>query len=58
MVVPDADELAAGDPIEVARENAGRKLRAAAERLEAQGTEPPAAILATDTVVVLDGGVH
>jgi septum formation protein len=44
----DVEELAAGDPAEVARENARRKAAAA----------PGDLVLGVDTVVALDGGIH
>jgi septum formation protein len=49
-VVPDVDELAAGDPVEVARTNARLK----AEAVEADGRPT----LGVDTIVVLDGKIH
>jgi septum formation protein len=49
-VVPDVDELAAGDPIEVARENARRKAEAA------PADDRPT--IGVDTIVVLDGAIH
>ena len=48
-MVPDVDELADGDPIEVARENARRKA-------EAVGDDRPT--LGVDTIVVLDRKIH
>ena len=47
----DVEELAAGDPVEVARANALSKARAAAE------LRPGATILGVDTVVALDGEI-
>jgi septum formation protein len=47
-VVPDVDELADGDPVEVARANARRKADAVEGDL----------VLAVDTIVVLDGAIH
>jgi septum formation protein len=47
-VVPDVDELADGDPVDVARTNARRKADAVAGDL----------VLAVDTIVVLDGKIH
>jgi septum formation protein len=47
-VVPDVHETSDGDPVEVARENAGRKL-------DAVGGDPA---LAVDTIVTLDGAIH
>jgi len=47
--VSDAEELLAGDPIEVAVENARRK---------AQAVEAEASVLGVDTVVVLDGAIY
>ena len=47
-MVPDVDELADGDPVEVARTNA---------RLKADAVEGPS-VLAVDTIVVLDGKIH
>jgi len=47
----DVEELAAGDPIEVACENALRKARAGAEK------RPGETILGVDTVVALDGEI-
>ena len=50
--VTDVEELAAGDPIEVARANALAKARAAARR------DPERTILGVDTVVALDGVIY
>lgn len=47
----DVEELAAGDPVEVARANALRKAAAAAELC------PGATILGVDTIVTLDGEI-
>ena len=47
----DVEELAAGDPIEVARTNALRKVQAAARQ------RPDGTILGVDTVVALDGEI-
>ena len=47
-IVTDAEELAAGDPVEVARENARIKLEAV------EGDT----VLAVDTLVTLDGAIH
>lgn len=47
----DVDELGAGDPIEVARENARRKACGAAS------LRPEATILGVDTLVTLDGEI-
>jgi len=47
----DVDELTAGDPIEVARDNALRKAQAGA------AARPGARILGVDTVVALDGEI-
>jgi septum formation protein len=47
-VPADVEELAAGDPAEVARENARRKASAVAGEL----------VLGVDTVVALDGAIH
>jgi septum formation protein len=49
-VVPDVDELADGDPVEVARENARRKAEAAGA-----GERPT---IGVDTIVVLDRKIH
>lgn len=49
-MVSDAEELADGDPVEVAVENARRKALAVAA-----GDGP---VLGVDTVVVLDGGIY
>jgi septum formation protein len=49
-VVPEVDELSAGDPVEVARENARRKVEAV------PGGDRP--IIGVDTIVVLDGKIH
>jgi len=49
VVVSDAEELVAGDPVEVAVENARRKALAVAA---------PATVLGVDTVVALDGVVY
>jgi septum formation protein len=51
-VVPNVDELTAGDPEHAVVENARRKARAVLERVE--GGEP---VLAADTEVVLDGRI-
>ena len=48
MVVPDVEELADGDPVEVARENASLKAEAVDGEL----------VLAVDTIVVLGGEIH
>jgi len=48
-VVPDVDELADGDPVEVARENARRKVEA---------VEDDRPTLGVDTIVVLDRKIH
>jgi septum formation protein len=48
VVVPDVEELGEGDPVEVARENARRKLDAV----------DGAPALAVDTLVTLDGTIH
>ena len=48
-MVPDVDELADGDPIEVARENARRK---------AEAVEDDRPTLGVDTIVVLDRKIH
>jgi septum formation protein len=47
----DVEEIAAGDPVEVARENALRKARAAAAQ------RPDGTILGVDTIVALDGEI-
>jgi nucleoside triphosphate pyrophosphatase len=47
----DVEELAVGDPIEVARENAARKARAGAR------LRPGRRVLGVDTVVALDGEI-
>jgi septum formation protein len=52
VVQVDVEELAAGDPVEVARSNALAKARAAAEQ------RPAATILGVDTVVALDGEIY
>lgn len=53
VVAPtDAGELEAGDPLEVAAENARRKARAAIGR-----TDPAATVLGVDTVVALHGRI-
>ena len=52
-MVPDVDELADGDPVEVARENARRK--AEAVRSEGAGEQ---AVIGVDTIVVLDRKIH
>ena len=49
-MVPDVDELADGDPVEVARENARRKAEAVGE------DERPT--IGVDTIVVLDRKIH
>lgn len=51
VVEVDVDEIAAGDPIEVARANALAKATAAA------GGHPGDAVLGVDTVVALDGEI-
>ncbi len=48
----DVEEIAAGDPVEVARTNALRKAEAAA------ALRPEATILGVDTVVALDGVIY
>ena len=48
-MVPDVDELADGDPVEVARENARRKVEAVDD------TRPT---IGVDTIVVLDRKIH
>ena len=51
-VVPaGVDELTAGDPHAVARENARRKA------LAVSGSDPPALVLGADTIVVIDGEI-
>ena len=51
-VVPvDVDELAAGDPVQVARDNALAKALAGAE------LRPGATVLGVDTIVVCDGAI-
>jgi len=52
VLVVDVEELAAGDPVEVARANALAKARAA------QRLRPGATILGVDTVVALDGEIY
>ncbi len=47
----DVEELGAGDPVEVARENARRKASRAAS------VRPEATILGVDTIVTLDGEI-
>lgn len=56
VVVPDVDEIAEGDPVEVARTNARLKADAIAARRRAAGDDRP--ILATDTVVRLGDTVY
>ena len=51
MVAVDVEEVAAGDPIEVARENARRKAQAGAL------ARPGRTILGVDTLVALDGEI-
>jgi septum formation protein len=51
-VIPDVDELTAGEPEHAVVENARRKARAALERVG--GSDP---VLAADTEVVLDGRI-
>lgn len=61
MVVSDADELEAGDPVEVAVENARRKALAAVEGIAAPLTshsEARSAVLGVDTVVALGGSLY
>ncbi len=53
MAPQDVEELAAGDPAQVALENARRKARAAAATPAAQG----AVVLGCDTLVTLDGEI-
>jgi septum formation protein len=48
----DVDELSAGDPVQVARENALRKARAALRPGAAE------AVLGCDTLVTLDGAIY
>ncbi len=52
VVEVDVEEIAAGDPVEVARANALRKAVAASERRSG------ATILGVDTVVALDGEIY
>jgi len=52
VLVVDVDELAAGDPVEVARANALAKADAAAIQ------RPDRTILGVDTVVALDGEIY
>lgn len=51
IVVPEVDELTAGDPVEVARANALAKAEAVA------GRHPQRTILGVDTIVALDGEI-
>jgi septum formation protein len=51
VLAVDVEELTAGDPIEVARENALRKARAGARQ------RPDDTVLGVDTVVALDGQI-
>lgn len=53
VVVPDVDEIAEGDPVEVARTNAQLKARAVVERVGAERV-----VLATDTVVRLNDAIY
>ena len=50
--VADVEEIAAGDPVEVARANARAKAEAVARR------RPEATVLGVDTVVALDGVIY
>ena len=50
--VTDVEELSEGDPVQVARENALRKARAALRPGEAE------AVLGCDTIVTLDGAIY
>jgi septum formation protein len=52
VVEVDVEEIASGDPVEVARSNALRKAQAAYEQ------HPGATILGVDTVVALDGEIY
>lgn len=52
VVEVDVDEIAAGDPVEVARANALRKAQAGSR------LRPGATILGVDTVVALDGEIY
>jgi septum formation protein len=52
VLAVDVEEIAAGDPVEVARANAVLKARAAARR------RPGETILGVDTVVALDGEIY
>ncbi len=52
LVADDVEELAAGDPVEVARANALAKAEAAARR------RPGRTVLGVDTVVALDGEIY
>jgi septum formation protein len=52
IVVPEVEELTAGDPVEVARANALAKAEAVA------ATRPEATVLGVDTVVALDGEIY
>ena len=51
VVVPDVEEIVAGDPVEVACANARAKAEAVARR------RPQATVLGVDTVVALDGEI-
>jgi len=51
VLAVDVEEIVAGDPIEVARENALRKARAGARQ------RPGQTVLGVDTVVALDGEI-
>lgn len=62
VVVSDAEELLAGDPVEVAVENARRKAQAVAggttAPLTSHSEAKGAVVLGVDTVVVLDGVIY
>ena len=61
-MVPDVEELADGDPVEVARENARRKADAVGaaqhDRAASGDAAEPPAVIGVDTIVVLDGKIH
>ena len=63
-MVPAVEELASGDPVEVARENARRKADAAnvtstgGPSLRGPEGETTISVLAVDTIVVLDRKIH
>jgi len=58
VVVSDAEELTDGDPVEVAVENARRKVAGTTAAFASPGDAGDAVVLGVDTVVVLDGTIY